>query len=107
MAATAPDLVEVGNLPDPILIAYQSRYFHPLNRLAGAANPFNQGTPLEGVALKETFTEGMRSGYTEELQAYTRIPLARFTQRLFYNRTLLVQLTGLDAPPEDFRANFA
>jgi raffinose/stachyose/melibiose transport system substrate-binding protein len=107
MGQTAPDLLEVGMLPDPIMLAYQSRYFQPLTALATAPNPFNRGTPMEGVSLKETFLDGMRSGYQEELQAYMRVPLSRFTSRVFYNRTLLRQLTGLDEPPHDLHAFLA
>ena len=79
MGQTAPDLLEVGMLPEPILLAYQNRYFMPLTEMAARPNPFNKGTAMEGVALKETFLDGMRSGYQEELQAYMRVPLSRFT----------------------------
>ncbi len=105
IAATAPDIVEVGlGLPGPIWLAYQSRYFYPLTDMANAPNPFNAGTDLAGMALKDTMGDGMRSGYQEELQEYTRVPLARFTSRVFYNRDLLKKLTGLSAPPRDFRS---
>jgi raffinose/stachyose/melibiose transport system substrate-binding protein len=65
------------------------------------------GTPLEGVPLRLTFTDDMRNGYTEELQEYMRVPLSRFTTRLFYNKTLLKQLTGKDEPPTDYRGFLA
>jgi raffinose/stachyose/melibiose transport system substrate-binding protein len=104
MGETAPDLVEMGMLPDPILRSYESRYFLPLNALAAAPNPFNKGTPLEGLPLRETFSDGMRSGYAEELQSYTKVPLSRFTSRIFYNRTLLEKLTGKGEVPRDLGA---
>jgi raffinose/stachyose/melibiose transport system substrate-binding protein len=107
MGQTAPDLLEVGMLPEPIMLAYQNRYFLPLTEMATRANPFNKGTVMEGVPLKETFLDGMRSGYQEELQAYMRVPLSRFTSRMFYNKTLLRKLTGEDAPPRDLRMFFA
>lgn len=103
MGQTAPDLLEVGMLPDPIMLAYQNRYFLPLTAMASRPNPFNRGTAMEGVPLKETFLDGMRSGYQEELQAYMRVPLSRFTSRMFYNKTLLQKLTGAGAPPRDIR----
>jgi ABC-type glycerol-3-phosphate transport system substrate-binding protein len=107
MARQAPDLVEYGQLPTPMMLAIQNRYMLPLNELASAPNPFNAGTPLEGKPLKETFVDGMRSGYQEEMQAYTRVPLSAFSQRIFYNKTLLRKLTGLDAPPTEMRAFLA
>ena len=104
MGKTAPDLLEMGQLPDPILLSYESRYFFPLTDMASAPNPFNRGTPMENVALKETFLDGMRTGYQVELQAYMRVPLSRLTSRVFYNRTLLRKLTGLSEPPRDLQA---
>lgn len=104
IAGTAPDLLEVGlGLPPPIWLAYQSRYFLPLTTTAGQPNPFNEGTSLAGRPLKDTFGDGMRSGYVEELQEYVRVPLARFTARVFYNADLLERLTGLREPPTDYR----
>jgi raffinose/stachyose/melibiose transport system substrate-binding protein len=97
----------MGMLPDPILRSYESRYFLPLNALAAAPNPFNKGTPLEGVPLRRTFTDDMRAGYTEEMQQFMRVPISRFTTRLFYNKTLLKKLTGIDTPPADYRGFLA
>ena len=104
MGGTAPDLLEIGmGLSPPIWLAYQNRYFFSLSDLAASPNPFNVGTPLEGMPLKNTFSDGMRSGYQEELQQYMRVPLSRFTARVFYNKDLLKKLTGLDHPPADYR----
>lgn len=104
IAHTAPDLVEIGlGLPYNIWLAYQNRYFEPLTTLANEPNPFNKGTDLEGVPLRLTFDDAMRGGYQEELQEYIRVPLARFTARVFYNKTLLRKLTGLNEPPPHFR----
>jgi raffinose/stachyose/melibiose transport system substrate-binding protein len=104
VSGKAPDLVEIGlGLPAPIWLSYLNRYFVPLSDLANQPNPFNAGTDLEGVPLKNTYGDSMRSGYTEELQEYMRVPLSRFTMRVFYNRTLLRELTGLEAPPNDWQ----
>ena len=107
LGRTSPDLVEIGKLPEPVLLAFQSRYFLPLNDVAAAANPFNVGTALEGVPLKETFPDGMHAGYRDELQSFTKIPLSRFTARVFYNKSLLEKLTGLSEPPGELRAFLA
>lgn len=104
IAHTAPDLVEIGmGLAPNIWLAYQNRYFEPLTTLANEPNPFNKGTDLEGIPLRLTFDDAMRSGYLEELQEYMRMPLSRFTARIFYNRTLLRKLTGRNEPPTHFR----
>jgi len=104
MGETAPDLVEIGNgLAAPIWLAYQNRYFVSLSSMADEPNPFNEGTALEGMPLRETFTDAMRSGYVEELQQYMTVPFARATIRIFYNKELLRTLTGLEKPPTDFR----
>ncbi len=103
-SGTASDIVEIGlGLPQPIWLGYQNRYFLPLTDLANQPNPFNAGTNLEHVPLKNTYGDSMRNGYVEELQEYMRVPLSRFSLRVFYNRTLLRELTGLEKPPEDWR----
>lgn len=104
VSGTAPDLVQIGlGLPYQVWLGYQVRYFLPLTELANNPNPFNVGTPLEGMPFRSTHTDGMRGGYQEELLEYMRVPLSRFTTRVFYNRTLLRRLTGLETPPTDFR----
>ncbi len=101
---TAPDLMEIGlGLPAFVLVGYQGRYFVPMTSLVGKPNPYNKGTPLEGVPLRQTFKDGMRSAYVPELQEYMKIGLSQFGERIFYNRTLLKQLTGLDAAPTEYR----
>jgi raffinose/stachyose/melibiose transport system substrate-binding protein len=105
VSGTAPDIVQVGlGLPWQVWLGYQVRYFVPLTDLANQPNPFNEGTPLEGMPFRTTHTDGMRDGYQEELLEYMRVPLSRFTMRVFYNRTLLRRLTGLESPPSDFSA---
>lgn len=108
IAGTAPDLVEVGNaLPYNIWLGYKNRYMLPLTNMANQVNPFNKGTELEKVPLRLTFIDDMRIGYQEEMQQYMQVPLSRFTTRVFYNKTLLRKLTGLDVPPSDFRSFLA
>ena len=86
---------------------------HPYGFRLGFNKPWRsrwfakQGYPKllrEDLELKETLTDGMKGGYQEEMQAYTRVPLSRFAQRVFYNKTLLKKLTGLEKPPTELRA---
>jgi len=103
MGGTAPDMIEVGMVQYHLLVQYLNRYFLPLSRYVGAPNPYNEGTPLEGVPLRNTFKDGMRSSYYEEVQAYMIIPLSQFGIRIFYNKDLLKRLTGREDPPTEYR----
>lgn len=104
LGGTAPDIIQIGlGVPDHIWVAYQAKYFVPLSSLVGRPNPYNEGTHLAGVPLRQTFKDGMRSGYVPEIQEYVRIGLSQIGMRIFYNRTLLRALTGIEEPPRDYR----
>jgi len=104
MGETAPDLLQVGlGLPRHLWIQYFNRYFIPLSQYIDQPNPYNVGTELEGIGLRHTIKDGMHQSYVEELQEYMTIPLSQFGVRVFYNRDLLQELTGLDEAPEDYR----
>jgi raffinose/stachyose/melibiose transport system substrate-binding protein len=105
MGGTAPDMIEVGlGVPYNVLLGYHSRYFVPLTSYANEPNPYNRGTPLEGVPWRKTYKDGMRGSYVDELQEYMTVPLAQFGIRVFYNKDLLRKLTGLAEAPRDYRA---
>jgi len=105
MGGTAPDLLQIGLgvLPRHLWLQYYNRYCHSLTRYANEPNPYNEGTELEGVLLRNTIKDGMRWTYIEEMQEYMAIPLSQFGVRVFYNRDLLRRLTGLETPPTTFR----
>ena len=104
MGGTAPDLLQVGGqLPGNIWLSYYNRYFQPLSRYVYAPNPYNEGTELAGVPLRQTYKDGMKTAYVAEMQEYMSVPLTLFGTRIFYNKTLLKQLTGLDEAPLDYR----
>jgi raffinose/stachyose/melibiose transport system substrate-binding protein len=103
MGGTAPDLLEIGKVPYPLLIQYYNRYFLPVTAEVDRPNPYNRGTDLEAVPLRSTFKDGMRNAYVEEVQQFMSVPLSQFGVRLFFNRDLLHRLTGLTVPPTDYR----
>ncbi len=104
MGGTAPDILEVGiGVPYNVLLGFYNRYFMPLTAYVNQPNPYNAGTDFEGEAWRKTYKDGMRNGYIEELQEFMLIPLAQFGVRIFYNKTLLKKLTGLEKPPREFR----
>ena len=105
MGGTAPDILQVGlMLPGNIWLSYYQRFFIPLGRYVELPNPHNAGTEMEGVPLRKTYKDGMKTAYVDEMQEYMSIPLAQFGSRMFYNRDLLRKLTGLDTPPKEYRA---
>jgi raffinose/stachyose/melibiose transport system substrate-binding protein len=104
MGGTAPDIMEVGlGLPGAIWLGYFKRYFVPLTAWVNEPNPYNAGTELEGVPLRQTYLDGMRAAYVPEIQEYMSIPLAQFGLRVMYNRDLLEQVTGRREAPTELR----
>lgn len=103
MGGSPPDIVELGKVPYPILIGYLARYFVPMTPYVDAPNPYNAGTEMDGMPLRKTIRDGMRSTYYEELQEYMGVPLSSFGLRIYYNRTLLRELTGMEMPPSTYR----
>jgi raffinose/stachyose/melibiose transport system substrate-binding protein len=103
MGGTAPDIVQAGMVDAPLMTAFFIRYLLPLSSYVTQPNPYNAGTDLEGVPLFLTFKDGMRRSFIDETQEFMTIPLALVSLRLFYNKSLLKKLTGVDEVPKDFR----
>jgi raffinose/stachyose/melibiose transport system substrate-binding protein len=108
MGNQAPDIMEVGlggqGLIRSVWISYLGRYFLPLSPYVGMPNPHNENTDLKTMPFRQTYLDGMRGGYVDELQGFYGIPVAQFCVRIFYNKPLLKKLTGLDEPPTEYRA---
>lgn len=104
MGGTAPDILQVGAmLPGNIWLSYYNRYFNPLTRYVNTPNPHNAGTDIADVPLRRTYKDGMKTAYVTEMQEYMSIPLSLFGVRIFYNKDLLLQITGSDVAPLDYR----
>lgn len=95
-----PDIIQLGG---GITDERVARYFIPLTELAQQPNPYNEGTELEGVPLRETFFDGMLGGFRPELLEYYGVPLSAHTVRLYVNQDLLKEITGSDEPPTTYR----
>jgi ABC-type glycerol-3-phosphate transport system substrate-binding protein len=104
MGGTAPDIVQAGMVEGHLMTAFFTRYFVPLSRYVTRPNPYNAGTDLEKVPLIRSFKDGMRRSFIDETQEFMTIPLALTGVRLFYNKPLLKELTGLDEAPTEYRA---
>ncbi|NQU40423.1 MAG: extracellular solute-binding protein [Lentisphaerae bacterium] len=98
----APDIIERGFsrvVNDP---SYLTRYFLPFGPYIESPNPYNVGTPLEGIPWRQTFSDGLISAYDRELLDYYMIPFSMFTERIYYNKDLYREATGRDDSPTSF-----
>lgn len=93
-----PDLMQLGKGTNDDNIA---RYYLPLNAHVDAPNPYNAGSPLAGLPWRRTFVEGLGSGavYYPSFGEVFGIPAQSNSQRMYYNRALLREITGSDRPP--------
>ena len=96
----APDIIEYS-------IDYNNveRYFAPISDEVLKPNPYNRGTPLEGVPWRDTFLDAMANsdGFNVRLNQYYAATLTQHSMRLIYNRPMLREITGGDAPPTTYR----
>ncbi|MFH1499220.1 MAG: extracellular solute-binding protein [Verrucomicrobiota bacterium] len=102
IGGTAPDITGLLTANEELT----SRHFIPLNEHIGEPNPYNAGTPLEGVPWIDTFVDGMAAmrNLTPTSGDIHAVNLQVNTLRLFYNRRLLAEVTGTDEPPADYAA---
>lgn len=77
-----------------------NRYFTPLSAYVDEPNPFNVGTPLEGIPWKDTFLGGMEGNFNTTFSEYYTVPTAAFTTRLFGNLDLIEEATGKRKMPD-------
>jgi ABC-type glycerol-3-phosphate transport system substrate-binding protein len=99
---TGPDLAQYAwNNP------HVAEIFQPISADITAPNPYNRGTPLEGVPWKDTFVDGMACNFDHNLRDYYSASLSTHVARIVYNRSLLEAVTGSDAPPRTYRGLLA
>lgn len=100
VGGTAPDITGLLSANEELA----TRYFLPLTDRIAAPNPYNQGTPLEGVPWADTYVDGMAAmrNLTPTSGDIHSVNLQINTLRLYYNKHLLKEVTGSDAPPVDY-----
>lgn len=100
-----PDLV-CFNSTDQSQVSQLPRYFQAITRWVDKPNPYNAGTKLAGVPWRLTFIDGgrNRATYIDQYRNYYAVGLSAHTMQMFYNRDLLLAITGRDEPPKDFQA---
>lgn len=102
ISGTAPDLVEMGFSRLISSTEYMVRFFLPLTDAIDEPNPYNAGTGLQNTPWRETFLDGMRSGYRPELQDYFSVPTSFFGVRIYYNKDMFEKASGSDEPPQTY-----
>ena len=104
VGGTGADLIEYGFFL-PGMKDVPVRYFEPITALMEQPNPYNRGTPLEGVPWRDTFIDGMTSpdNYVQAFGQYYGVSMTTGMHRIVYNRALLQTITGRAAPPHTYR----
>jgi len=107
-ADTAPDLLQIGHQFTGFE-ELRTRFFYPITDLVEQPNPYNAGTASEHVWWPNTFIDNLKNleSYSSAEHQYYGVPLALQTLRVFFNRTMLREITGSDEPPSDYTAFIA
>jgi raffinose/stachyose/melibiose transport system substrate-binding protein len=100
VGGTGPDIAEYSfSWPDV------ARHFQPIDADVMQPNPYDRGTPLEGVPWKDTFVDDMTSpdNFIQSLNAHYSVAMSTGVPRIAYNRALLKTITGSEAAPRTYR----
>lgn len=102
IGGSAPDIVEFGRLFNADDIP--PRFFEQISDLVEQPNPYNRGTPLEGIRWRDTFLDGLDTPdtYIENLSNFYGVTLCMLSTRLFYNPELLQEITRSPLAPANF-----
>lgn len=97
VGGTGADLIEYGFFL-PGMRDVPVRYFEPITALMEEPNPYNRGTPLEGVPWRNTFRDALFNEqlYSPEIGQLYSVTLCQVTMRLFCNERLLREIVGDD-----------
>ncbi|MBI4976496.1 MAG: extracellular solute-binding protein [Spirochaetes bacterium] len=100
LGGTAPDLIECAlGVPYNLLVGYYMRYFTPLTDYMMSPNPYNENNEFKGVALRDTAKDGFKNCYNADVQEYMTVGLSMHMVRIYYNKDLLLKLTGRTNAP--------
>ncbi|MBP6506460.1 MAG: extracellular solute-binding protein [Opitutaceae bacterium] len=106
VGGTGTDIIEYGTF----LAGMQdvpARFFAPITAELEEPNPYNRGTPLEGVPWRNTFVDGLYNEqiFAPEIGQIYSVTLTQVTLRVFCNENLLREIVG-DDPDFRFPENF-
>ena len=101
VGGTVPDITSLANTNEEIT----ARHYLMLGEEIHAPNPYNAGTPLDGVPWRDTFTDGLSRMYALSPSSgeLVGVNLQLNTIRVFYNLDLLRKVTGSADIPSDYR----
>jgi ABC-type glycerol-3-phosphate transport system substrate-binding protein len=101
IGGTAPEVLMPEGGFDAMML---SRFFRGLGEEVAAPNPYNFGTPLEGMPWRDTVLNGMvsGSGYLADLGEIIGVPTQALTYRVFVNLRLLETVQGTRRIPGDW-----
>jgi raffinose/stachyose/melibiose transport system substrate-binding protein len=77
-----------------------NQYFVPLSGYIGNPNPYNKGTPLQGIPWKDTYIDGMNSALDSTYAEYFGVGTFFHVMRVYVNKDLLKKATGSDKMPK-------
>ena len=80
----------------------QNQYFLPLSNYIASPNPYNKGTPLEGMPWKDTYIDGMNSALDQVYAEYFGVGSFFHVLRVYVNKGLVAKATGSDKLPKTF-----
>ncbi len=100
---TGADIIEWGPWIEGVRDV-PARYFEPITAALALPNPYNGGTPLEGVPWQQTFKDGLGGQRTDSPDPgeIFGVTLCEVSVRLFCNRELLREVTGSTRIPQTF-----
>lgn len=103
IGGTASDIIEFGRHMQG-MNDVPPRFFAPITEYVEQPNPYNRGTPLEGVPWRDTFKDGLNSpdAYIPNLSNYYAVTQCMLSMRMYYNPDLLKELTGSTEPPATY-----
>jgi|UniRef100_UPI00404A5803 ABC-type glycerol-3-phosphate transport system substrate-binding protein len=103
IGGNATDIIEFGSFIGGVN-DIPPRFFDPISQYMELPNPYNRGTPLEGVRWRDTFLDGLNTldTYIENLSNYYAVTLCMVNMRLFYNPELLEEISGSPVPPNSY-----
>ena len=70
--------------------------FEPITDLVEQPNPYNRGTSMEGISLRDSYVDGLQGGeaFFPEMGAYFGLTYRGVTLRVVYNRDLMAKIMG-------------
>jgi len=103
IGGTATDIIEFGQHMQG-MNDVPPRFFAPISDYVEEPNPYNRGTPLEGVRWRDTFKDGLNTPdtYIANLGNFYAVTQCMLSMRLFYNPELLREVTGRPEPPATY-----